>query len=300
MFNANAINTIDQSTVENEGARYPIISFVNGDLKQKPRAVNKNSDPAFIQSGGISYEGGWFIAADNAPEDMIKFGWKRDSIITKAGAEIEGFSLRQIDISLINQRRRWLVDGQGYPWNEYEQAKALGKPRGHQQFLVLVKNAESVGPFAITLKGHFGMAFEGAKQYAQTGVKSVFSKTVIAAANAKTKPAKWPFRAFWMPAGAQMDGKGQPVFITVGEGADSSTIVVPVSMGLPEKAVQVDLNKFYVGDDLLAVVNQLHTESADWVAQWESKMSNDAGHRNGTHAEEQPEISADDLDDLDV
>jgi hypothetical protein len=92
-----------------------------------------------------------------------------------------------------------------------------------------------------------------------------------------------------MPAGAQMDGKGQPVFITVGEGADSSTIVVPVSVGLPEKAVQVDLNKFYVGDDLLAVVNQLHTESADWVAQWESKMSSDAGHRNGAHDE--PEVT---------
>lgn len=272
MFNANAINTIDQSTVENEGARYPIISFVNGDPKMK-------------KGGGVAYEGGWFIAADNAPADMAEYGWTKDSIMTKSGAEIEGFWGRQIEISVINQRRRWMVDGQGFPWNAYEEAKAAGNPRGNQQFLVMVKGAEALGPFAITLKGHVGMSFQGARQYAQTGALSVFSKTVIAAANAKTKPAKWPFRAFWLPVGAQKDAKGQPVFTEVGVGSNVSTVILPVPVGLPEKAAQVDLNKYYVGDDLLAVVNQLHTESADWVAQWESKMSSDVGHRNGAHDE---------------
>lgn len=276
MFNANAINTIDQSTVENEGARYPIISFVNGDPKMK-------------KGGGVAYEGGWFIAADNAPTDMTEYGWVKDSIMTKSGAEIEGFWGRQIEISVINQRRRWMVDGQGFPWNSYEEAKTAGNPRGHQQFLVLVKGAEALGPFAITLKGHAGMAFQGARQYAQTGALSLFSKTVIAAANAKTKPAKWPFRAFWLPVGPQKDAKGNPVFVEVGAAPNVSTVLLPVPVGLPEKAALVDLNKFYVGDDLLTVVNQLHTDSADWVAQWESKMSNDVGHRNGAHDE--PEVA---------
>jgi len=62
-------------------------------------------------------------------------------------------------------------------------------------------------------------------------------------------------------------------------------VILPVPVGLPEKAALVDLNKYYVGDDLLTVVNQLHTESADWVAQWENKMSSEAGHRNGAHDE---------------
>ena len=275
MFNANAINTIDQSTVENEGARYPIISFVNGDPKMK-------------KGGGVSYEGGWFIAADNAPEDMTKFGWVKDSIVTKAGAEIEGYWSSKIEISVINQRRRWMVDGQGFPWNAYEDAKTAAgnaSPRGHQQFLVLVKGAEALGPFAITLKGHVGMSFQGARQSAHTGALTVFRKTVIAAANAKTKPAKWPFRAFWLPVGAQKDAKGAPVLTPVGTGSNVSTVILPVPVGLPEKAALVDLNKFYVGDDLLAVANQLYIESADWVAQWESKMSSDVGHRNGAHDE---------------
>lgn len=282
MFNANAIKTVDQSTVESEGPRYPIISFVNGDPKQK-------------KGGGVSYEGGWFIAADNAPADMTEYGWVKDSIMTKAGAEIEGYWGRQIEISVINQRRRWMVDGQGFPWNAYEDAKAAGNPRGHQQFLVLVKGAEALGPFAITLKGHAGMAFQGARQYAQTGALSVFSKTVIAAANAKTKPAKWPFRAFWLPVSAQKDGKGQPVFTEVGAAPNVSTVVLPVPMGLPEKAANVDLNKFYVGDDLLTIANQLNTESADWVAQWETKMSSD---HNGAHEEETETTSASAAEDL--
>lgn len=276
MFNVNAINTIDQSTVESEGARYPIISFVNGDPKMK-------------KGGGVAYEGGWFVAADNAPADMTEYGWVKDSIMTKSGAEIEGFWGRQIEISVINQRRRWMVDGQGFPWNAYEEAKTAGNPRGHQQFLVLVKGAEALGPFAITLKGHAGMAFQGARQYAQTGALSLFSKTVIAAANAKTKPAKWPFRAFWLPVGPQKDAKGNPVFVEVGAAPNVSTVLLPVPVGLPEKAAQADLNKFYVGDDLLTVVNQLHVESADWVAQWENKMSNEVGHRNGAHDE--PEVT---------
>lgn len=291
MFNANAINTIDQSTVENEGARYPIISFVNGDPKMK-------------KGGGVAYEGGWFVAADNAPADMTEYGWTKDSIMTKSGAEIEGFWSRQIEISLISQRRRWMVDGQGFPWNSYDEAKAAGNPRGHQQFLVLLKGAEALGPFAITLKGHVGMAFEGARQYAQTGVKSTFSKTVLAAANAVSKKmgsnSKWPYRAFWMTVGAQKDAKGQPVFTEVGVAPNASTVILPVPVGLPEKAAQVDLNKLYVGDDILAIVNQLFEDSRDWVAQWESKMSSDAGHRNGAHQEEGAEISADAIDELGV
>lgn len=272
MFNANAVNTVDQSTVENEGVRYPTITFINGDPKMK-------------KGGGVAYEGGWFIDMDKAPADMTEYGWVKDSFMTRSGAEIEGYWARQIEISVINQRRRWMVDGQGFPWNAYEEAKTAGNPRGHQQFLVLVKGAEALGPFAITLKGHAGMAFQGARQYAQTGALSVFSKTVIAAANTKTKPAKWPFRAFWLPVGAQKDAKGNPVFTEVGVAPNNSTVLLPVPVGLPEKAANVDLNKFYVGDEVLAIVNQLNTESADWVAQWENKMSSDVGHRNGAHDE---------------
>lgn len=270
-FNPNAVQTIDQSTVENEGPRFPTISFISGDPKQK-------------KGGGVSYEGGWFIAAEGAPADMTEYGWTKDSIMTASGKEIEGYWQREISVSVINHRRRWVVDGQGFPWNNYDEASKAGNPRGHQQFLVLVKGAESLGAFSLTLKGHAGMSFQGARSYASTGALSCLNRTVIAAANAKTKPAKWPFRAFWLTVAAQKDAKKQPVFTEVGTGSNVSTVVLPVPVGLPEKASEVDLNKFYVGNDLLAIVNQLNADSADWVALWET-ASAEPGHRNGATAE---------------
>lgn len=277
-FNTSAVKTIDQTTVETEGPRYPTISFISGDPKQR-------------KSGGVSYEGGWFIGADGAPSDMTEYGWEKDSIFTASGKEIEGYWARQIEISVINHRRRWVVDGQGFPWNQYKEASETGNPRGHQQYLVLVKGAEALGPFSVTLKGHAGMSFQGARQYAQTGALSWFNRTVIASANAKTKPAKWPFRAFWLPVGAQKDTKGQPVFTEVGSGSNVSTVVLPVPIGLPEKAAEVDLNQFYIGDDLLAIVNQINTDSADWVAQWETQTTTE--RNNGAHHDEPETVDTD-------
>ncbi len=249
------------------------------------------------KSGGVSYEGGFFIGADSAPADMTEYGWEKDSIFTSSNKEIEGYWTRQIEISVINHRRRWVVDGQGYPWAQYEKAKEAGSPRGHQQFLVLVKGAEDLGLFSMTLKGHAGMAFQGVKQYAQNGALSTLSRTVIAAANAKTKPNKWPYRAFWLTLGAQKDAKGQPVFTEVGSGNATSTVVLPMPIGLPEKADQVDLNKFYVGNELLAVVNQLNVESADWAAQWETQGA-EAGHRNGAASDEPVAVDESAAEDL--
>jgi hypothetical protein len=89
--------------------------------------------------------------------------------------------------------------------------------------------------------------------------------------------------------GAQKDAKGAPVFTEVGSGNTTSTVVLPVPVGLPEKPAQVDLNTYYVGDDILAVVNQLNADSADWVAMWETQSA-EAGHRNG--ATDEPEAEA--------
>lgn len=280
-FNVNAIKMIDQSTVETEGPRYPTISFISGDITQK-------------KAGGVGYEGGWFIGEDGAPADMTNYGWEKDSIMTHSGKEIEGYWARKIEIAVINHRRRWTVEGESFPWSQYEEAAKKGNPRGHQQFLVLIKGAEELGPFSVTLKGHAGMSFQGARQYASSGCLSVFNKTVIAAANAKTKPAKWPYRAFWLAVGAAKNGKGEPVFTEVGSGNATSKIVLPVPVGLPEKAGEVDLSNFYVGDDLLAVANQLNVESADWVAQWDNVQATSKPDAS----EEEPvnnEASADEL-----
>lgn len=283
-FNPNAVQTIDQSTVENEGPRYPTISWISGDPSKK-------------KSDGVEYRGGWFIGEDGASADMTEYGWQKDSIITGSGKEIEGYWSQEINLSLINHRRRWVVDGQGFPWRDYEKAAGHGNPRGHQQFLVLLKGVEELGPFSITLKGHAGMSFQGVKDYNGTGALSCFNRTVIAAANAATKAQKlkWPYRAFWLPVGTNKDEKGIPVFTTVGSPPNTSNIVLPVPLGLPEKSDSVELSEYYIGDDLLAIANQLNDESTDWVAMWDTETSSDNAHEDEEEKEEIEKSAAEEL-----
>lgn len=282
-FNPTAVQGIDQDTVENEGQQYPAISFHSGDPKLK-------------KAGGVSYEGGWFIAEEGAPADMTAYGWTKDSFVTSKDVEVPGYWSPKIDVSVICQRKRWIADGQPYAWNDYEKAKKTGKtPRGHHQYLVLLKGAEDLGPFVIGLKGHAGMCFGGSRQYSSNGALSCFNRTIIAAANQQTKPAKWPFRAFWLPTGANKDAKGQPAFTEVG-GTEKSTIVLPVPVGLPEKANDVDLDQFYVGDSVLLKVNQLFTEAQGWATGWDSFNGTQAsGNSKPLAGEPEPEATEDEL-----
>jgi hypothetical protein len=284
-FNPNVVKTIDQSTVEQDGSRYPVISFQTGDAKMK-------------RVGGVAYEGGWFIAEDGAPADMTAHGWVKDQFTSNSGKDVPGYWSATIHVSVICHRKRWMVDDQPYPWNEYEKAKsaANGKaPRGHQQYLVLLKGAEDLGPFVIGIRGHAGMSFSGSRQYSGTGALSCFNRTVIAAANAQTKPLKWPFRAFWLPVGAAKDNKGQPVFTTVGQGNDTSTVVLPVPVGLPEKAAEVDLDQYCLEDATMHQVNQAFEEAQGWATAWNSFTGKNGHHQNGKPMAGEPETSEEEL-----
>ena len=85
-------------------------------------------------------------------------------------------------------------------------------------------------------------------------------ESAAAAKKAGKAPGKWPYRAFWLPVGADREANGDPKFIGMGKGKETSRLVLPIALGLPAKAEQVELKRFYVGADLLAKeVTQLLT-----------------------------------------
>ena len=142
----------------------------------------------------------------------------------------------------------------------------------------MIKGLEDAGPFVLTLKGSAAMAFESYRD--KDAVLSRFANTVIRAANAASDAAakkagnaggkRWPYRAFWLPVGAARDEKGAPIYAEVGKGSNTTNVVLPVALGLPDKPEQVDLKRFYVGGDLLTRVNELYDASSDWRAAWEN------------------------------
>ena len=274
-FDAGLVDSIDQDSVEGGGPSYPLIQWVYGALTAK-------------KIGGMDYLGGLFVKADKVDEAaMLAAGWTKTERTFESGATEEGFWKREAAISVIAERRRWEVAAdngprQVFPWDKYDAAKAAapvgGSPHGRNQYLVLVKGLEEAGPFVLTMKGAASKAFESFRD--QGAVLSRFANTVIRAANAASDAAakkankaggkKWAYRAFWLPLGAARDAKGEPVYTEVGKPPKTSKLVLPIALGLPDKAEQVDLKRFYVGNDLLTKVNELYDASADWRGAWDN------------------------------
>ena len=273
-FNPDAVDSIDQSSVEGGGPSYPIIQWVYADLKAK-------------KFGGMDYLGGLFIKADKVDGAVLEAaGWTKTSRTFENGTEEEGYWKREAAVSIIAERKRWEIAPNGgqrqtFPWTGFEKAKEAngGKsPSSRTHYLVLVKGLENVGPFVLTMKGAAGAAFESYRD--ANSVISRFANTVIAAANTASdaaakkqgKPSgkRWAYRAFWLPVGAARNDKNEPIFREVGKAPNTTNVVLPVALGLPDKAANVDLKRFYVGNDLLAFVNALFDQSADWRTAWEN------------------------------
>lgn len=278
-FNPDAVANIDQETVENDGPQYPVVQWHYGNLKSK-------------KVGGMDYQGGFFISEEMAPADLTEYGWEKTSWVHDSGDETEGFHARDLELSVINSRKRWEVQGgdgrrYNFAWTDYDKAKEQGNPSSRTHFLVIIKGMEELGPFVLTLKGSAGMHFEGTRTV--TGALTKFSRTAIAAANKLTKKGRWPYRAFWLKVGADRTDDGTPNFTKVGSGDKSSNVVIPVALGLPDKPEKVDLNAMYVGDETLALVNELYTDNTEWAAAWNNIEPGSSDSDADKHEDETPE-----------
>jgi len=276
-FDPTLVDSIDQDSVDNIGPQFPIIQWHYGDQKMK-------------KAGGMDYFGGWFI-----PEEMgdattlIAAGWEATSWTHDDGSETNGFWNPQIAVSVIAIRKRWEVyqsaGGRAvFAWKDYDNAKIVGRPSGRTQVLVIVKGMEEAGPFVLTMKGMSAMHFEGNRN--TVGALTAFSRSVLRGANMASEAAakkngtkgggkRWPYRAFWLPVAAGKDGDS-PAFTQVGQGNNTTYVVLPVAVGVPDKPEAVKLNEFFIGKDLLTVTEELWKEAEEtWTHAWDT-LENDA------------------------
>ena len=273
-FNATLIDEIDQSTVENAGPEFPIIQWRNGNRQLR-------------KVGGQDYTGGWFVPSDMVSVDLTERSWDRLVWEHDDGSTTEGFAADRLTLAVLGIRKRWEVftDGQrtAFAWNDFKTASTFGRPSSRLHVLALVKGLEDLGPLVLTLRGTGAMCFEGNRKVA--GALTWFARTVIRAANiasdaaarkaGKTGGQRWPFRAFWLTVGSEKDAKGEPVFTTVGSGSKTSQVTNPVAVGLPGKPEEVNLDKFFVGAELLRTGNELVVEHAGWFKEWDRIDPND-------------------------
>lgn len=302
-FDASLVDSIDQSTVETYDDIYPLIQFVNGEPKRK-------------REKGMQAWGGFFLAErSNIPDEtvLLAAGWEKQVLTHDDGSETPGYYKRDLSLIAVALRERWQVrtDGADQPmmfgfdrrnksakWDAFGVAKGYGNPSGRLQVLCLLVGLEDFGPFVLTLGGSVAQAFHNER--GGDSVTASFFKTILTAANAKSDAAaraagrktgkKWPARAFKLTVGPDRDANGVAVYTEVGQKGSSSYVTLPVALGLPGKGEEVDLNKWYVGHDLLATVNELY-ESAEtgWARAWDT-LAPTIAPSNGTGAA--PVVSA--------
>ena len=277
-FNADYAGDVDQDQIESESIRFPTIMFNSGDSSKRPK--KNQADP------GIGWRGGFFIPKDalGAGVDLSDQGWIEDSFISKSsdGGEVEGWYAPQITLMHIARRRRWEVkdSNMNFAWKDSKAAKAAGSMRGHQQSLIIVKGLEDFGPFCLSMRGHTQMAFNGDMEYATSGCLSSFKRTVIQKANDVTrdatakgvKAAVWDYYGFWLTVGAAVGSDGEPMFFEVGKGNKTSKVVLPVPIGLPSTAAEVDLNQYFVGPDMLHLARTTldMVKAEGWLHGWDN------------------------------
>lgn len=278
-----SIDSIDQSTVEQHVATFPLLQWVNGDVKMK-------------KSGGVAYTGGWFISEENAGGLEQIAGWTKDTLSTSNGTEIPGFFKRDIKIAIIHSRRRWMVRQQDqrptwFPWKNYDKALAVagtGKPSGNEQLLVWVEGLEALNPCVVTFRGMVGMEFSGGQ--GSDGVIGAFGKRVITVANAalraQGRKEQFPYRAFYLPVGPQRDSTGTPLTKMVGPKGSQSPVTLPALLGVSMKPDVAEISKLFVGKELLANLNILWTENLDWLHAWDTL-------RNNAQAQEDASVAKD-------
>lgn len=278
-FSPDLVDAVDQSTVDRNEAAYPIIQWHRG-------------APNMKKVGGMDYQGGWFVGENMAPTDLTGYGWERTTWQHDEASETEGYYRRELTVAVIRDRKRWEVSSGGrrfnYAWKDYDEAQKAGRPTGRTHILVLIRGMEDLGPFVLTLKGMAGVYFTGTQR--EKGALTHFDATIVRAANDAVKKAgkrgMMPRRAFWLTVGAQRDEKGAPIFTKVGTGDNTSQMVAPVALGLPDKPDDAAMKAAFVGQELFARVSDLYREADEWAGAWENIApgQSDDGGGNGDAA----------------
>jgi hypothetical protein len=269
-----------QITIQDQpfGAMYPVIQWVNGDMKAK--AI-----------GGISYTGGFFVSAE---QGLDLPGWTPYTLVTRSGQEIVGFSCRDLTLTPIAFRRSWLVrrDEAGLPirlpWNGYAEGTKYDykkSPRGRGQLLAKIKTSDGwlADPVIITFSGM--VAASVFSQGRTRGIVPAFGQIVVNQASriaaSKGNQKRYPLCAFTLDIGADRDGNGLPIFADVGKGDAKSKVTLPKWLNRPSGVVATsEINKRFVGASQFDINQRIYNEAGEWTRAWSAEALIEALKRN--------------------
>lgn len=250
------------------GAAYGVIQYVNGSPTGGKDTLNA--------TGGFFYQEGQGI------EPPPNF--KPDVFMTSEGKELKGWSSRELKLAPIRTRSCWQVtpDGEERPvrlaYNDYDTAKAMGKPAGRHHILVGLEGTDSA--YVLSFKGMSGKSVMS--QGSDSGIIPTYGQVMCKAAKelrrkraGGAKVPATPLCSFFITIAPETDDKGKPFYTTVGTGKDTSKITMPVWKDQPSGQVTgTVLQAAFVGHENFAKFQVAYGESDDWGNAWSAEVLN--------------------------
>ena len=262
---------LDPAMEEGTTEDYPLIAWVYGNRQ-------------FRETGEISYTGGWFLDAEQAPLDPMPEPWSPWERPVASGDLIGGWALPYLHVAVLRQRRCWFWVADDYrhmyPYRQFERCKADAaqhgvSPSGRLQLLVAIPKVET--PMVLTFKGAGSQAIAGTRSkpgvLAQLdgelvgGLRRLLRKT---AQNQTGNPVV-PRCTFWITLGAQTAGN-DPHFVQVGNGQRTQTVTLPAIHHLEGKSFTTidDFQPFYVGPQRLEQFQTWFQQTDNWARAWDN------------------------------
>ena len=234
---------------QSNGIEWDVVQGTNTEFAtQYPRFqwVHGNAQAAgFMKSGGL------FVSADNFP-GFHGEGFKPETLITREGAEINGFGASAAKLAVIRIKQQWIKD------------ETSGKNVPLRHVLAVVKGCDDV--INISLKGASkALVFQKAFEAHMTQNVAIANRTRPAGV-----PALEPF-ALWFPVQAAPFQK-----VSSKDGKSSST-VTPPELVVPETIDRDYVTTLWVGRENYNKFASIYKDTEVWQnkAIWEQQHNDE-------------------------
>ncbi|MDH3604055.1 MAG: hypothetical protein OEU26_30985 [Candidatus Tectomicrobia bacterium] len=267
-----AFHHLDPAMEEGIPEAYPIVAWVYGNRQIR-------------ETGEISYTGGWFLDAEQAPMDPMPEPWTPWERPVASGALIDGWASPYLHVAVLRQRRCWYwVAGDQrrmYPYTQFDRCKANAaqqgvSPNGRLQLLVALPKVET--PMVLTFKGAGSQAIAGTRR--TPGVLARLDGELVGGlrrllrqeASRHPRNPVVPRCAFWVTLGAQST-RNEPHFVKVGSGQQTQIVTLPVIHHLQGKSFETieDFQPFYVGPQRLEQFQTWFQQTETWARAWDAE-----------------------------
>lgn len=208
-----------------------------------------NGKAALADLKDIRHYGGWAVDKASMDDALLETGnaalngLKESQFTASDNAHYNVYQTRYLAIAPITVRRRFI-------------------DRSHVQYVVYIANLVPSGDSKVWQP--WGAAVLSAKGFAARAIDDALQSWSTKTAKARSEFANnLPAAMFYSPIGTFGDA-----IITKEVGSTKKSLITPCSTFAPDEVTAEQLEKWFIGRDIIESVNDMQKQAKDWVDAW--------------------------------